>query len=98
MALSCVVLILRAIRSKLVVRLSDRRGVSFPVRMRYGHRSIIFNSVPTYMADRRGELSRAGVTAEHFVFSTESKKDAAEIIKAYKNQTSPASNAIKRIK
>lgn len=78
--------------------LSDRRGVSFPVRMRYGHRSIIFNSVPTYMADRRGELSRAGVTAEHFVFSTESKKDAAEIIKAYKNQTSPASNAIKRIK
>ncbi len=78
--------------------LSDRRGVSFPVRMRYGHRSVIFNSVPTYMADRRGELSRAGVTAEHFIFSTESKKEAAEIIKAYRNQTPPASNAIKRIK
>ena len=78
--------------------LKDRRGVSFPVRMRYGHRSVIFNSVPTYMADRRGELSRAGVTAEHFIFSTESKQEAAEIIKAYKNQTPPASNAIKRIK
>jgi collagenase-like PrtC family protease len=78
--------------------LTDRKGVSFPVRMRYGHRSLIFNSVPIYMADRKDELSRAGVTAEHFIFSTESKAEAAQVINAYKRSRVPKSNAIKRIK
>ncbi len=78
--------------------LTDRKGVCFPVRMRYAHRSVIFNSVPIYMADRRDDLARAGVRAEHFIFSTESRSEAAQIIRAYQNGSAPKSNAIKRIK
>ena len=77
--------------------LNDRMGVSFPVRMRYGHRSIIFNSLPVYMADRQSDLLRNGITAQHFIFTTESKKQAAGVINAYKNFLSPTS-AVRRIK
>ena len=78
--------------------LNDRKGVSFPVRKRYGHRSVIFNSVPIYMADRKSDLSRAGVTAEHFIFTTESRSEAAQVINSYKNGLPPKNNSIKRIK
>lgn len=66
------------------LELCDRRGARFPVIKRYSHRSVIFNSVPVYMADRGEELKRAGVAHEHFIFSVESAKEAGEIILAYK--------------
>lgn len=78
--------------------LTDRRGVDFPVMMRFGHRSLIVNSVPTYMADRRAEILRAGVTAEHFIFTTESKSEVSDVIRAYKKGSEPVSGAIKRIR
>jgi putative protease len=78
--------------------LCDRKGVSFPVRRRYKHRSVIFNSVPIYMADRADELRRSRICAEHFIFTVEKKAEAAQIIKAYRNGTPPTSCAIKRIK
>ena len=77
--------------------LTDRMGVSFPVRQRFGHRSVIFNSVPVYMADRQSELLRNGITAWHFIFSTESKKQAAGVIDAYKNAQAPTTT-VRRIK
>ena len=78
--------------------LTDRRGVDFPVMMRFGHRSLIVNSVPTYMADRRAEILRAGVTAEHFIFTTESKSEVSDVIRAYKKGSEPVSGDIKRIR
>ena len=78
--------------------LTDRKGVSFPVRKRYGHRSVIFNSAPFYMADKEAELSRYGITQKHFIFSVESKKQIEEIIEAYSKGKAPTANAIKRIK
>ena len=80
------------------LELCDRMGVSFPVRKRYGHRSVIFNSVPLYMADRQGDLSSARISAQHFIFSSESRAEVSQIISAYKNGAPPQSKSIKRIK
>ena len=79
--------------------LTDRRGVSFPVLRAFGHRSVIFNSVPFYMADKRDALGECGLDMRYFIFSTESKAQAAEVINAYKRGLSPKDPAkIKRIK
>ncbi len=77
--------------------LTDRRGVRFPVLRCFEHRSIIFNSVPHYMADRQNELSRTGVSAEHFIFTDESREEIQGVIKAYKAAAS-AGFDIRRIK
>ncbi len=79
--------------------LTDRRGVRFPVRRAFGHRSVIFNSVPFYMADKADALREYGIQMQFFVFSTESRKEAAEVITAYKTKTPPRiPTAVKRIK
>ena len=69
--------------------LVDRRGEKFPVLQLYPHRSIVVNSRPTYMADKRRELAAAGITGGHFIFTTESTSEVNEIINAYKNATPP---------
>ncbi|MBE6577946.1 MAG: U32 family peptidase [Ruminococcaceae bacterium] len=79
--------------------LTDRKGIKFPVRRTFEHRSIIFNSVPFYMADKADVLRSNGLSMQFFVFSVESKKEAAEIIEAYKKKTPPKNpTAVKRIK
>ena len=65
--------------------LTDRRGFEFPVLKRYPHRSAIFNSVPTYMADRRSELSGAGVVFEHYIFTVESRSAVESVVSAYQS-------------
>ena len=78
--------------------LTDRKGISFPVLREWEHRSVIYNSAPTYMADRRAELDRAGVENRHFIFSTESADEVNAIISAYKSGKSvPEGERIRRI-
>ncbi len=79
--------------------LIDRRGIHFPVLQAFGHRSIIFNSVPLYMADKSAELDRAGILMQHFIFSTETASEASNVIRSYLSRT-PAKepSKIKRIK
>ncbi len=77
--------------------LLDRRGVRFPTLKRYSHRSVIFNSVPIYMADRRKELEAARIDGEYFIFSVENESEIAQIISAYKSQKS-APDKCRRIK
>ncbi len=79
------------------LKLTDRRGVSFPVLCRYGHRSVIFNSVPMYMADKEAELTKYGIKMRHFIFTAETAHEAAGVIKAYQRQ-SPAPQGVRRIK
>ncbi len=67
--------------------LTDRMGISFPVLHEFEHRNVIYNSAPTYMADRNSDLDRAGITNRHFVFSTELADEVDEIIKKYKNNS-----------
>lgn len=45
--------------------------------------NILYNSVPTYMADREADLR--GIRLRHFIFSTESKAEAGDIIERYKS-------------
>lgn len=71
------------------VTLVDRMRVRFPVLREWQHRSVIYNSLPTYMADRTDRLDAAGITCRHFIFSTESASDVNDIIEAYQNCTAP---------
>ncbi len=67
----------------------DRRGFMFPILRTFEHRNIVFNSLPTYTADRQDELLRAGITDRHFIFTAETAYEVDEVIEAYKNRRSP---------
>ncbi len=64
--------------------LRDRRGVEFPVLREWEHRNVIYNSLPTNMSDREEELKRSGITARHFIFSTERAAEVDAVIEAYR--------------
>ncbi len=76
--------------------LVDRKGVRFPVLREWEHRSVIYNSLPTSMSDRAGELREAGVLGEHFLFTTETKKECAAAIRAYRDGA-PLSCEVRRL-
>ena len=65
--------------------LIDRRGEHFPILRLPPHRNVLYNSRPTVMSDRKGDLARAGVTGGHFVFSTESAIEVNRVITAYES-------------
>ncbi len=65
--------------------LTDRKGIDFPVVREYPHRSVIYNSLPTNMSDRKEELLRAGIRSWHFIFSTESAYEVDAVIKAFRD-------------
>jgi len=67
--------------------LRDRTGAEFAAFGLDGHRSIIYNSVPTYMADAQSRLSSIGAYSPHFIFSDEDGDGVREIILAYKKHT-----------
>ena len=54
--------------------------------------NVIYNSVPTYMADRTDRLRRSGVAIMHFIFTDETGAAADGIINAYKNGRPPVSD------
>jgi putative protease len=84
--------------AKGIANITDRRGISFPILREFEHRNVIYNSAPTYMADKESELSRAGITNRHFVFSTETPNEVDYIISCHKNQSSAKENQkIRRI-
>ena len=76
--------------------LIDRTGASFPVMREFKHRNVIFNSLPTYMADKQRELLPESECARHFIFTTETAEKVAQVINAYKNN-SPANRPVRRI-
>ncbi|MBQ4044476.1 MAG: U32 family peptidase [Clostridia bacterium] len=79
--------------------LKDRTGTSFPLIGMYDCSNILYNSVPVYMADRSELLTGCGAEVQHFIFSTESKSEAAEVIRAYREGRAPADPAsVRRIK
>jgi putative protease len=78
--------------------LVDRKSVSFPVLPDNAHRSIIFNSVPIYMADKQDELERAGIFSHRFIFSTETPKEVDGVIDAYKRALPPKCAARRIVK
>ena len=71
--------------------LVDRKNAHFPILREEPHRSIVFNSVPTYAADR---APRGG---QHFIFSTENECEMLDVIDAFENRRPPEYD-IRRIK
>ena len=69
--------------------LTDRRGERFPVLRESPHRSIIRNSRPTVMSDKRRELASASITGGHFIFTTETAEEAARVIADYRHGIAP---------
>ena len=63
--------------------LTDRMGKSFPILREYPHRNLIFNSLPTYLGDAKGELERLGLHHAHFLFSTETPSEVRTVLRAY---------------
>ena len=78
-------------------KLTDRRGFEFPVLKRYPHRSAIFNSLPTYMADKRAELQNSNVVAEFFIFTVENTNEIEKIIYYFEREI-PTVSPCRRIK
>lgn len=72
-------------------KLIDRTGAAFPVLREEPHRNILFNSVPTYSADRIPNGGR------HFIFTTENEREMLGVIEAYKKRLPPKYD-IRRIK
>lgn len=70
--------------------LVDRKGVRFPMLRTWQHRTMIVNSRPTYMLDRQAQLRAAGVTGEHFLFTTETPAEVDAIVAAAKKGSPPA--------
>ena len=69
--------------------MKDRRGFVFPIVREFPHRNIVLNSLPTQMSDRENELSAAGVTDRHFLFTTESPNRVDRVIEEHKTHRAP---------
>ena len=72
----------------------DRQGASLFAEGVYGHRNVIYNAVPIYMADKENDIKPY---SPHFIFSDEGQSEAYEIIEAYKKGL-PTTGGMKRIK
>lgn len=76
--------------------LIDRTGAAFPVMRTGDCRNIIYNSLPTCMSDKQSELSRAKITARHFIFSDETPGGVDKVIKLFE-AGAPADFKVRRI-
>lgn len=74
--------------------LQDRQNAIFYAEGIFGHRNVIYNSVPIYMADRMEKLKDF---SHHFIFTSETKRECYDIIEAYKKSKEPR-GSVKRIK
>ena len=75
--------------------LVDRTEASFHVRREFGHRSLIFNSIPTYTADVLDRLPSLGV--QLFIFTTESGADVDTVINSYEKNLPYQGGRVRRI-
>ena len=57
-------------------KLIDRTGQAFPIIREFGHRTVIFNSHPTFLTDKTERLDRCGVGGRIFVFTDEKEFDS----------------------
>ncbi len=76
--------------------LTDRTKATFPI-LTEGGREIVFNSVPTYMADKEADLMKAGEFSKHYIFSVEGKRETEMIFDSYKKGWT-TKKSVRRIK
>ncbi len=76
--------------------LTDRKGEKFPIMREEGHRNLILNSLPTYMGDRRDELSSNRLTSTHLIFTVEGGEEICNILKSH-NEGASLVGRVRRI-
>lgn len=76
--------------------LVDRRNERFPVLRLPPHRSIVLNSRPTVMSDKKVELIRADLHHGHFIFTIESPSEIDRVLEAYQAGT-PLAGPMRRL-
>ena len=74
-----------------ISKLTDRTGATFPVLREFQHRNVIFNSVPTYMADK----PLSGLFA-HAIFTDENKAAVDDIIERIRTRQ-PSKTKFRRL-
>ena len=79
-----------ACRDKKPHSLTDRTGASFPLLPAHGHRNLLVNSVPFWMADRRAALAQTGCDFYLFLFTVEDARAVCSVIDAWDKELSPA--------
>ena len=79
-----------------ICSLVDRRNAVFPLLPIYGHRTRLYNSLPTYMGDRPDTLREAGITAEHLIFTVETKEQTEEVLTSLR-AAAPLAQAVRRL-
>lgn len=75
---------------------TDRKGEKFPMMRQWQHRNTIFNSVPTYMGDRRDELDSHRLPSHHLIFTTESANEITATLGAHRRGV-PLSRRVRRV-
>lgn len=76
---------------------TDRMGKRFPVLREFPHRNLIFNAVPTYMGDRKAELSAARISHFHFLFTTENGAEIRRTLSDFR-RGAPPREEVRRIR
>ncbi len=66
--------------------LKDKTGACFPIMREYKHRNVIYNSVPTYLLDKKGKLN--GLKSHILFFTNENDREVLNIFRAYKEEES----------
>lgn len=78
------------------MKLSDSYGHVMPVMREYVCRNAIYSSDKVYMADRRAELQRAGVSRMRLLFTNEGARECVEVTKSCMGQSSYRPNGLTR--
>lgn len=79
-------------------QLRDRTRAVFPIlHGQDGERDRIFNSVITYMDDRRDKLNGLGISDFHYLFSVESREEAEMAVERIRRGIAPK-DPVRRIK
>ena len=74
-----------------VSSITDRKGTVFPITREFQHRNVIWNSVPTYMADK----PLSGLFT-HAIFTDETAHEVDAVIEALEKKL-PAAMKFRRL-
>jgi putative protease len=66
--------------------LTDRKGAGFPVIRAYGCRNELLNSTILYLADKKADWTRLGISLFQLRFTTESPEECSRIFARYLEQ------------
>lgn len=77
-------------------QLTDRRGALFPVVREFGCRNVILNTNKLFMRDKLDEAEKLGIWAVRLMFTTESPRECAEVMKSFRGLSDYRPNGLTR--